>query len=445
MELRDYLNILRKRWIVIVVITVLVIGGVLVYSFAQEPVYQAKATCMVSATTTAQNEFSAIQIIEKLLKTISEIALSRPVLENTSERMMNTRSSSQLQESVSSSVLLDTQLIIISATDREPMTARLEADTAADSLIDYVHQKEGNGSYKIEKVEPAAVPTSPVSPKPVRNGILGGFLGLMLGFAFAAVLEYLDVSVKSKEELGQLMEQPVLAEIPLAGGGPIGSKTGDAPEEPAGILEPTRTLRTNVQYMGIDADLRTILVTSPLLGEGKSFISKQLAMAFAAGGKKVILVDADLRKPGHSEGFTTGLTDVIIGSVDLSGVVVKAETDGMWLLPSGPIPPNPSELLDSAAMQGLLGSLRTSYDVVIVDSCPIVMFSDPLVLASRVDGTLLVVEARSTSVRSVEAAIQLLSGPNMKLLGAVLNKVKAEKDHYYYYYDSRRRNRRRKD
>lgn len=445
MELIDYLNILRKRWIIIVAITVFVIGGVLVYSFAQKPVYQAEATCMVSATTTGQNEFSAIQIIEKLLKTISKIALSRPVLENTSEKMMNTRSSGQLQKSVSSSVLMDTQLIIISATDLEPLTAMLEANTAADSLIDYIHQKEGNGSYKIEKVEPATMPTSPVSPKPVRNGILGGFLGLMLGCAFAAVLEYLDVSVKSKEELGQLLEQPVLAEIPLAGGGPIGSRTGDAPEEPAGILEPTRTLRTNIQYMGIDADLRTILVTSPFLGEGKTFVSQQLAMAFAAGGKKVILVDADLRKPGHSEAFTTGLTDVIIGSADLSGVVVKTETDGMWLLPSGPLPPNPSELLDSAAMQGVLGSLRTSYDVVIVDSCPIGMFSDPLVLASRVDGALLVVEARSTSVQSIKAAKELLSGPNMKLLGAVLNKVKADKHQYYYYYDSRRRNRRRKD
>jgi len=400
---------------------------------------------MVSAATTAQSELSAVQIIEQLLHTISNIAVSRSVLENASKRMMNKRSSGQLQGSVRSRVLLDTQLIIISATDREPRTAMLEADAAADSLIDYIHQKEGNGSYKIEKVEPATMPKSPVSPKPVRNGILGGFVGLILGCAFAAALEALDVSVKSEEELGQLLGQPVLAEIPLAGGGPRGSNAGDASEEPAGILEPIRTLRTNIQYMGIDADLRTILVTSPLLQEGKSFISKQLAMAFAAGGKKVILVDADLRKHGHSAGHATGLTDVIIGSADLSGVVVKTETDGMWLLPSGPLPPNPSELLDSAAMQGVLGSLRTSYDVVIVDSCPIGMFSDPLVLASRVDGALLVVEARSTSVQSIKAAKELLSGPNMKLLGAVLNKVKADKHQYYYYYDSRRRNRRRKD
>ncbi|MBU4386841.1 MAG: polysaccharide biosynthesis tyrosine autokinase, partial [Actinobacteria bacterium] len=432
------------RWIVIVAITVFVIAGVLAYSFVQEPVYKAEATCMVSATTTGQDEYSTIQIIEKLLETIKMIAVSRPVLENTSDRLNNTRSPRQLQQSVSSKVVMGTQLIIISATDLEPLTAMLEANAAADSLIDFINQKEGSGSYKIEKVEPAMIPKSPASPKPVRDGILGGVLGLILGFSCAALLEYLDVSVKSKEELGQLLEQPVLAEIPLSNGGPTGHKAKDVPED-SGVLEATRTLRTNIQYMGIDANLRTILVTSPSLGEGKSFISEQLARAFAAGGKKVVLVDADLRKPGHPDAHSKGITDVMIGSVDVAEAVGKTETDGLWMLHSGPLPPNPSELLDSAAMQSILDSLRTNYDVIIIDSCPIGMFSDPLVLASRVDGTLLVVEARSTSVESLESATQLLSGPNMKLLGAVLNKVKLSKHHhYYYYYESRSRNKRRK-
>ena len=442
MELRDYVNIVKKRWIIIVAVTVFMIAGVLAYSFVQEPVYKAEATCMVSATVTGQDEYPAIQMIEKLLETINTIAVSRPVLENTSERLMNTRSLRQLQGNVSSRILMDTQLIIVSATDLEPLTAMLVANAATDSLIDFINQKEGSSTYKIEKVESATIPKSPISPKPVRNGILGAFLGLMLGFGCAALLEYLDVSVKSKEELEGLLERPVLAEIPFSNGGRTGQKTKDTPEDP-GILEPTRTLRTNIQYMGIDATLRTILVTSPSLGEGKSFISEQLARAFAAGGKKVILVDADLRKPGHADVHSKGITDVMIGSVDLAGTVDKTETDGLWLLHSGPLPPNPSELLDSAAMQGILDSLKTTYDVVIIDSCPIGMFSDPLVLASRVDGTLLVVEARSTSVESLENATQLLSGPNMKLLGAVLNKVKLRKHHYdYYYYESRGRKKR---
>jgi capsular exopolysaccharide synthesis family protein len=180
------------------------------------------------------------------------------------------------------------------------------------------------------------------------------------------------------------------------------------------------------------------------LGEGKTFIGKQLARAFAAAGKNVVLVDADLRKVEHShdkDADSPGLSDAIMGTVDLMAVTYKTKTDRFWMLPSGPLPPNPSELLDSESMQSILDSLQTGFDVVIVDSSPIRMFSDPLVLASKVDGTILVAEARSTSGESLKAAAELLRGPNINLLGTVLNKVKLSKrhrDHYYYYTSTRR-------
>ena len=444
MELRDYLDVFKKRWIVIVAITVLVIAAVLVYSFAQEPVYEAKATCMVSATLTGQGEYSANQIILQLLETMNNIAVSRPVLESTSSKLKSTRSSTQLKHAITSKVLSDTQLIAISAKDSEPLTAMLEANAAADSLIEFVNRNEGNGTYKIEKVEPPTTPNSPISPKPLRNAIIGGFLGLILGIGVAAVLESIDVSVKSTEELGQLLERPVLAEIPLSKESSTGAATENGVKD-TGILEATRTMRTNLQYMDIQGNLRAILVTSPSVGEGKTFISKQLAKAFAASGKKVLLVDADLRKTEQDfESNAQGLTDTIIGNADLGAVIRK--TEQFDLLPSGPLPPNPSEMLDSEAMHKILDSLRSSYDIVIIDSSPIVTFSDPFVLASRVDGTVLVVEASSTSTESLKSATKLLSGPNINLLGAVLNKVKLGRRHNYYdyYYKSGRRKRRSK-
>ena len=446
MELRDYLDVFKKRWIVIVAITVLVIAAVLVYSFYQEPVYEAKATCMVSATLTGQGEYSANQIILQLLETMNNIAVSRPVLESTSSKLKSTRSSTQLKHAITSKVLLDTQLIAISAKDSEPLTAMLEANAAADSLIEFVNRNEGNGTYKIEKVEPPTTPNSPISPKPLRNAILGGFLGLILGIGVAAVLESIDVSVKSTEELGQLLERPVLAEIPLSKESSTGAATENGVKD-TGILEATRTMRTNLQYMDIQGNLCEILVTSPSMSEGKTFISKQLAKAFAASGKKVLLVDADLRKTEQDfESNAQGLTDTIIGNADLGAVIRKTETEQFDLLPSGPLPPNPSEMLDSEAMHKILDSLRSSYDIVIIDSSPIVTFSDPFVLASRADGTILVVEARSTSTESLKAATKLLSGPNINLLGAVLNKVKLGRRHNYYdyYYKSGRRKRRSK-
>ena len=445
MELRDYLDFLKKRWIVIIAITILVIAVVLVYSFIQEPIYEAKATCMVSATLAGQGEYSAIQIIEQLLETIKNIAVSRPVLENTAGKLKSTRTIEELRTSVTSKLLSDTQLILISARDSEPLTAMLEANAAADSLIEFVNRNEGNSTYKIEKVEPPAKPVSPISPKPLRNGILGGILGLILGLAVAAVLEAVDVSVKSTEELSQVLERPVLAEIPLSN-----DSSGAAAENgqgDSGILEATRTLRTNIQYMDIQRTLRVILVTSPSSREGKTFISKQLAKAFGASGKKVVLVDADLRRTEHMfEQNARGLTDMIIGNVSLEDVIGVSESEQFDLLPSGPLPPNPSELLDSEAMHKILDSLRSAYDFVIIDSSPIGMFSDPFVLASRADGTVLVVEARGTSTESLKSAIKLLSGPNINLLGAVLNKVKLSRRHnsYDYYYRSGQRKRRQK-
>lgn len=446
MEMRAYLDFFKKRWIVILIITLVAIAALLLYSFAQEPVYQAEATCMVSATLTGQGEYSAIQIIQQLLETINNIAVSRPVLDSTSSRLKSTRSYKELKHAVNSKVLTDTQLIVISAKDSEPLTAMLEANAAADSLIEFVSRDEGNGTYKIEKVEPATTPSSPVTPKPLRNAILGGFLGLILGIAVAAVLESIDVSVKSTEEIGQVLERPVLAEIPLSSESSTGSAVDNGLDD-SGILEATRTLRTNIQYMDIQGNLRSILVTSPSSSEGKTFISRQLVKAFAASGKKVILVDADLRKVEHEfEKNTQGLTDTIIGNVDLQSAIRSSGTEQFDLLPSGPLPPNPSEMLDSQAMHNILDTLRSSYDIVIIDSSPIGMFSDPFVLASRADGTVLVVEARSTSTESLKAAIKLLSGSNIKLLGAVLNKVKLSKrhDYYDYYYKSGRHKRRSK-
>ena len=441
MELRDYLDIVRKRWIVIVAITVLTVGGILAFSFIQKPVYESKATCMVSATNTGSDQYAAIQIIEQLLQTINKIAVSRPVLEDASNRLSRSASANQLQKAATSEVVTNTQLIVIHARDVNPTKAMLKANAVADSLIDFVNQKGGaGGTYKIEKVEAALTPKSPISPRPVRNGILGVFLGLILGAACAAVVEYLDVSVKSKEELSRLLKLPVLAEIPLSSDDLMDPKSKAFPGD-SGILEQTRTLRTNIQYLDIDANLRTILITSPNLGEGKTFICKQLARAFAAAGKNVIFVDADLRKVEHGvdgNADSPGLTDAIMGTVDLMAVTYKTKTDRFWMLPSGPLPPNPSELLDSESMQSILSSLRTGFDVVIVDSSPIGMFSDPLVLASKVDGTILVAEAKSTSGESLKAATELLTGLNINLLGTVLNKVKPGKRHrdYYYYYRS---------
>lgn len=448
MQLRDYLGIVKKRWFVIVGMTVLVLLIVLIWSFIQKPTYKAEATLMVSAVSTNPDQLSAIQTIQQLLETIRKIATARPVLQAASDSLGGERSVDELNNAVSSQVLTDTQLIKISASDGDATYAMLEANATAGALIDFVKQNEGDTpNYQIQKIEPALVPTSPVSPKPLRNGIIGGFVGLVLGCIGAAVLESLDVSVKGKEEVANLTEKPVLGEIPLFKNGKLASVGRNESKDP-GILEQTRTLRTNIQYLSIKGNLRVILVTSPSLGEGKSFVSMQLGRAFAAQGKRTVLIDADLRKVdaqfvGPAQ---RGLTDLIMGTVELQDVLRATDMQLLRFLPSGPLPPNPSELLDSTSMQNVLATLRKECDAVVIDTCPIDMFSDPLVLAPKSDGVILVVAARETNGDSVKTATELLSGPNINLLGSVLNKTKksTRQDYYYYRSDSLKHRRRTK-
>ena len=154
MELRDYLKILKKRWVLIAVVTALTVGAVLV--FMQKPVYEAQATCMVSASSTGQDQYSAIQVIEQLLQTLNKIAVSRPVLVEASNRLGHGSSANQLEGVVNSGIITNTQLIVISAQDTKPKKAMLEANAVADSLVSFVNQKAGeNGTYKIEMVESA--------------------------------------------------------------------------------------------------------------------------------------------------------------------------------------------------------------------------------------------------------------------------------------------------
>jgi len=437
MELKDYLAIFRKRILVIIGVTVVVFASTLGFSYMQKPVYKASTTLMVSASMKGFEEFSAIQIIEKLLLTINKLSTSRPVLEKASETVNHKKNVRQFQDAVSSQVLTNTQLIQISASAGNPQAAMAMANAAADSLVAFVREKEGaSSSYKIEQVEPALKPTSPVSPKPLRNGMMGVFLGLILGFGVASLLEYLDVSVKSKDELSVLLEKPVLGEIPLVTYGKLENGKQES-SETGEILEQTRTLRTNIQYLDLENNLKTILLTSPQLKEGKTFLSLQLARAYTAAGKKVVLVDADLRKELHHFEKTPsekGITNVIVGSLELADAFVDTDMELLKYLPSGPLPPNPSEMLDSSGMRRLLADLGKDFDIIIMDTSPIGMFSDPLVLASKVDGVILIAAARSTSNASLKAASELLMGPNINLLGIVLNRVKVSRQHYYDYY-----------
>ena len=212
--------------------------------------------------------------------------------------------------------------------------------------------------------------------------------------------------------------------------------TNQNPKSP--ISEQYRTIRTNIQFSSVDEEIKTILVTSSGPGEGKSTTVANLAVVFAQQGKRVLLIDSDLRKPTVHYTFnftnTFGLTNVLTRQSQLHDVVKETMEKNLYILTSGPIPPNPAELLSSRAMEQLMKDVEEEFDVVLFDSPPLLAVTDGQILASKCDGTILVVSSGKTETEQAVKAKELLNAANSHILGVVLNSKKMENSNYYYYY-----------
>lgn len=225
------------------------------------------------------------------------------------------------------------------------------------------------------------------------------------------------------------MSQPINKDRPII--------TLTNPKSP--ISEAYRTLRTNIQFSAIDEDLKIIMVTSAGQGEGKSTTTINLAVAYAQAEKKVLIIDADLRKPTLHHSFHVanrqGLTNVLTGQSELSSVIVSSELDNLDLIPSGPIPPNPSEILASKRMTTVLEQLSDKYDMILIDSPPTLAVTDSQVIATRCDGVILVIDQGQVKREVALKAKANLEHVKARILGVVLNNVNRDNgDVYYYYY-----------
>jgi len=204
------------------------------------------------------------------------------------------------------------------------------------------------------------------------------------------------------------------------------------------VSEQFRTIRTNVNFSMPDKDIKTLLITSTSPGEGKSTCAANVAIVFAQEGKKVLLIDADMRKPTMHYTFhttnSTGLSNLLTRKWGLQDVLVHTEIEGLDLVTCGPIPPNPAELLGSNTMETLIEEFSNNYDIIIFDAPPLLSVADAQILANICDGTILVLSAGRTEKASVVKAKEALVSSNAKILGTVLNNFVLEKDHYYYQY-----------
>ncbi|OEH92135.1 CpsD/CapB family tyrosine-protein kinase [Bacillus solimangrovi] len=204
------------------------------------------------------------------------------------------------------------------------------------------------------------------------------------------------------------------------------------------ISEQYRTIRTNIQFASIDKQIKTIVVTSSNPGEGKSTTIANLAVTFAQQGKKVLLIDTDMRKSTVHYTFrlenTTGLTNVLTKQVKLLEAIKSINESNMDVLTSGPVPPNPAELLGSQSMKDLLDEAREHYDIILFDSPPLLAVTDAQILSNQCDGVILVVHSGKTAKEDAQKAKELLQTAQAKILGAVINQKKLKASNYYYYY-----------
>ncbi len=298
----------------------------------------------------------------------------------------------------------------------------------------------------ISVVQPATVPDAPVRPRKMVNTLLAAMVAGMLGVGFVFLREYLDTSVKAPEEAEALLQAPVLGQIWLEKNMAKGNGTAQRKiviTNPVALTaEAFRVLRTNLQFASVDQPLRTLLVSSAGPSEGKSTVTLNLALALGAAGKRVIVVDADMRRPQLYKYAEVrrepGLSDAL---VDRESPVTRylqpiPELDAVRVLPPGRLPPNPTDLLGSRRMGELLAECLQQADVVILDSPPILAAADTPVLAAQVDGALVVLEAGGTDRRMVRDAYEQMQRAGARILGSVMNKVPQDgkRGYYYYYY-----------
>ena len=440
-NLKDFYGYYKKYTLAIIIVCLLFLIVALVYNIAfKTPMYSTSTTILLVKNETADKEDSNdqndITLNQKLVSTYRQIIKSRLVLEQVIKKQNLNYSFEKLYKEINVSAVEDTEIIRITVTDESATNACNIANEIAS-----VFDKEVKQIYNINNVsiiDVALVPNTPSNDNVIRDGVLAVLIGFVFMSAIVFVIFYFDDTIRDTETMETDLGLPVIAKV-------FRDKNDTeliVDKKPnASSSESIRTLRTNLQFASIDSELRTMLVTSSLPGEGKSFVSANLAISFAQAGKRTLLIDCDLRKGRQHKLFKIagrkGLSNLLINEVEeYPKYIAQSKIENLFILPRGTYPPNPSELLNSKKNQHLIELLKGHFDIIILDGAPIVGLSDSLILSSMVDKVLLVTSINNTPKTEVLNTKRDLENVGANIAGLVANNVIAKKGHYgsYYYY-----------
>lgn len=446
LDLRDYLRILRRNWILIIAATLagLLLGGAA--SVLAKPTYTAETQLFVAiqSSGTVQelqqgNTFSQARV-QSYVKTVDSPLVLQPAIDTLGLPV----TAEELAQRVAASTDLNTVLINITVSDTSPVQAAATAQAVANSLISVIDGLEkpktgGTSPVSLSIIKPATAPLVPSSPNTRMNLLIGLVIGMAAGIGMATLRTALDNRIRGEADLRHITNSPLLGGIsfdPDAAKKPLLTQAATQSQR----AESFRQLRTNLQFANVSGRAKTILVTSSLPGEGKSTTATNLAIALAQAGQSVCLIDADLRRPMVSDYLgldrAAGLTTALIGAADIDDLLQPWGDDNLFILTSGQIPPNPSELLGSAEMKDLIVRLELAFDFVVIDAPPLLPVTDAAVLSQHVGGVVVVVGSNKLRHQDLEKSLSALNMVGSNILGIVLNllPVKGPDAYSYSYY-----------
>jgi receptor protein-tyrosine kinase len=445
-DFKQIIQVLRRRWMTIALLFVIAVGASAAYTFTATKQYQSSATIFISANMRdASDNYAATYAISTRMETYADLATSGEVLDKVISELGLDIGAGALADKIGSTVVPATSQINLTVTDQDPAVAQTINAKLSEDLADYLAEVEtptGTTSSQIiaRVTDPADFQQDPVTPRTVLNLVVAGLLGLVLGIGLAVARDVLDRSVSSLEHVEEVSTAPVLASIGFDGAikkSPLLTDLGAfAPR-----TEAFRLLRTNLQFLDLEQQPRSLVITSAVPGEGKTVTSANLAVALAQAGRNVLLVDGDLRRPRVASLLdldgAVGLTSVLVGTAKLEDAIQVHAESGLHFLASGPKPPNPTEILQSRVTHDLLKRLRDDFDMVIVDAPPLLPVADAAVIATATDGAIVVTRHGKTTRDQLREAVNRVENVGARLFGVVINMIprRSANSYYYYYYE----------
>jgi len=445
LTLPDYLSLLRKYWRSIVAITLVAISLAATYCVLVQPTYTSKASLFfsVNSANSASDLKAGSSYAESQVQSFAKVARTDIVLQPVIDKLGLATTPGQLAEQVTVTVPTKTAALDLAVVANSPESAAQVAQAISERLVTTIDQlsppsPDGAKSVTATIITPAQLPVSPTTPNTMQNLTLGAMLGLLMGAGLAIVRDMLNLSIRSERDIERVTEIPVIGVVP---------EDDDAVRNPLVLhadphsqrAEAYRSLRTNLQFLGLDRGKRSIVVTSSVPGEGKTTTAINTASTLAAAGERVLLIDADLRRPKVARYLSVeggvGLTTVLIGEAQLGDVVQPCGVNDLHVVAAGALPPNPAELLGLPQMQQLLAEASRRYDTVIIDAPPLLPVTDAAVLSRITDGTLVVVGSSIARRPELAKALEALERVDTRILGLLLTRARGhDAGHYRYDY-----------